>query len=283
MIIWIASYPKSGNTWVRSLLSTYLHSNDGNFNFNLLKNILKFPSKKYLNYFLEDFSDIKKVSKYWIAAQERMKLFNENKSMLLKTHSALCTLENNSFTNKNNTQAVIYVVRDPRNVVTSISNHYSIDIKESYNFISSKTKILSDNKWGSEDFGIIEILGSWSDHYNSWKNIKFAPIIIIKYENLINDTKNSLEKIINFLQKFINVKIDDKKILKTVESCNFKNLRKMEESEGFQEAAYSEKLKRKGNFFNLGQKNNWKNLLDPKIEKKIRMTFEKEMKELNYI
>ena len=58
MIIWIASYPKSGNTWVRSLLSTYLHSNDGNFNFNLLKNILKFPSKKYLNYFLEDFSDI---------------------------------------------------------------------------------------------------------------------------------------------------------------------------------------------------------------------------------
>tara|TARA_B110000014_G_C20023005_1_gene530861 strand:- start:104 stop:955 length:852 start_codon:yes stop_codon:yes gene_type:complete len=283
MIIWIASYPKSGNTWVRSLLSTYLHSNDGNFNFNLLKNILKFPSKKYLNYFLEDFSDIKKVSKYWIAAQERMNLFNENKSMLLKTHSALCTLENNSFTNKNNTQAVIYVVRDPRNVVTSISNHYSIDIKESYNFISSKTKILSDNKWGSEDFGIIEILGSWSDHYNSWKNIKFAPIIIIKYENLINDTKNSLEKIINFLQKFINVKIDDKKILKTVESCNFKNLRKMEESEGFQEAAYSEKLKRKVNFFNLGQKNNWKNLLDPKIEKKIRMTFEKEMKELNYI
>jgi len=283
MIIWIASYPKSGNTWVRSLLSTYLHSNDGNFNFNLLKNILKFPSKKYLNYFLEDFSDIKKVSKYWIAAQERMNLFNENKSMLLKTHSALCTLENNSFTDKNNTQAVIYVVRDPRNVVTSISNHYSIDIKESYNFISSKNKILSDNKWGSEDFGIIEVLGSWSDHYNSWKNIKFAPIIIIKYENLINDTKNSLEKIINFLQKFINVKIDDEKILKTVESCNFKNLRKMEENEGFQEAAYSEKLKRKVNFFNLGQKNNWKNLLDPKIEKKIRVTFEKEMKELNYI
>ena len=72
MIIWIASYPKSGNTWVRSLLSAYLYSEDGNFNFSLLKKILKFPSKKYLEYFTKDFSDIKKVSEYWIASQERI-------------------------------------------------------------------------------------------------------------------------------------------------------------------------------------------------------------------
>ena len=62
MIIWIASYPKSGNTWVRSLLSSYLYSKDGNFSFDLLKKILKFPSKKYLEYYTKDFSDIKKVS-----------------------------------------------------------------------------------------------------------------------------------------------------------------------------------------------------------------------------
>ena len=100
MIIWIASYPKSGNTWVRSLLSTYLYTEDGIFNFNLLKKILKFPSKKYLEFFTKDFSDIKKISEYWIAAQNRINLYNENESIFLKTHSALCTLENNSFTNK---------------------------------------------------------------------------------------------------------------------------------------------------------------------------------------
>ena len=128
MIIWLASYPKSGNTWVRSLLSTYLYSVDGSFNFDLLKKILKFPSKKYLNYFTKDFSDIKKVSDFWIAAQERMNLFNENKSMLLKTHSALCKLGNNPFTNKSNTEAVIYIVRDPRNVITSVANHYTFSL-----------------------------------------------------------------------------------------------------------------------------------------------------------
>jgi len=254
MIIWIASYPKSGNTWVRSLLSAYLYSEDGNFNFNLLKKILKFPSKKYLEYFIKDFSNIKKVSEYWITAQERINLQNENKSIFLKTHSALCTLEKNPFTNKKNTQAVIYIVRDPRNVITSVGNHYSMNIKESYNFMTDKNRIITQDKWGGDNFGISEVLGSWSDHYKSWKNMNFAPILNIKYEDLINDTKKSLIEIINFLQKFTEIKIDNKKISKTVESCNFENLRKMEKNEGFFEAAYSEKINKKVNFFHLGKK-----------------------------
>ena len=282
MIIWIASYSKSGNTWLRSLLSTYLYSNDGNFDFNLLKKILKFPSKKYLEYFIKDFSDIKKVSEYWIAAQERINLYNENKSILLKTHSALCTLENNSFTNKKNTQAVIYIVRDPRNVITSISNHFSSDIEESYNFIIDRNKILTADKWGGKDFGISEVLGSWSEHYKSWKNIKFAPTLTIKYEDLISDTNNSLKTTLNFLKKFIDVEINNQKVSKTVESCKFENLRKMETNQGFEEAAYSEKLGKKIKFFHLGKKNDWKRLLSPEMEKKIRLTFKDEMKELNY-
>ena len=255
MIIWIASYPKSGNTWLRSLLSTYLYSYDGNFDFALLKKILKFPSKKYLEYFTNDFSDIKKISEYWIAAQERINLYNENKSIFLKTHSALCTLENNPFTNKKNTQAVIYIVRDPRNVITSISNHFSNNIEEALDFITDNNKILTSDKWGGKDFGISEVIGSWADHYKSWKNIKFAPILTVKYENLINDTEGTLLIILNFLKKFVDIKISDKKILKTVENCNFENLQKMEADKGFEEAAYSDKLKKKVKFFNLGEKN----------------------------
>ena len=88
MIIWIASYPKSGNTWVRSLLSSYLYSNDGIFNFDLLKKIEQFPSKQYFEFFLNDFNDIKKQSDYWIAAQDRINLFN-TETTFLKTHNLL--------------------------------------------------------------------------------------------------------------------------------------------------------------------------------------------------
>ena len=128
MIIWVASYPKSGNTWVRSLLSTYLYSKKGNFEFNVLSNIDAFPSKKYFEPFLTSFDDIKKVSSFWLKAQSKINLNSD--ITFLKTHSALCSLENNPFTDKFNTKAVIYVVRDPRNVITSISNHYSLDMEE---------------------------------------------------------------------------------------------------------------------------------------------------------
>jgi len=282
MIIWIASYPKSGNTWVRGLLSSYLYSDDGSFNFNLLKKIQQFPDKNHFEYFIKDFSDIKKISNYWIAAQDRINLFNENKTTFFKTHSALCTFDNNLFTNKNNTQAVIYVVRDPRNVITSISNYYSMSIEESYSFIINKNKIISKAEWGDKNFGISTVLGSWALHYKSWEQIKFAPILIIKYEDLIKDTKNSLIEIINFLNKFMYIKIDNQKIVNTVESCSFDNLAKREKAEGFFEAAWSKK-KEKINFFHLGKKNDWKNLLSEEIENKIRTTFHKEMKELNYI
>jgi len=84
MIIWIASYPKSGNTWVRSLISAYLYSENGIFNFNLLKKIQQFPSKLYLKYFIEDdyraekveddlisiYKKIKKDKKYYFSAKD---------------------------------------------------------------------------------------------------------------------------------------------------------------------------------------------------------------------
>ena len=277
MIIWLASYPKSGNTWIRSLLSAYLYSDDGIFNFDLLKKITQFPSKQYFKKFLKDFKDIKKISDYWIAAQDRINLLN-NKTIFLKTHSALCALENNSFTNKNNTKAVIYVVRDPRNLITSLSHHYSMNMEKTYIFIINKQQMTMVSEWGKDDFGIASVLGNWSTHYKSWKNIKFAPTLVVKYEDLLNNTNNTFKSILNFLSRLMDIKIDEKKIINTVNSCSFEKLVEKEKNEGFDEAVSSKKK-----FFYLGKKNNWQNLLNPEMEQKTREAFQKEMKELGYI
>ena len=61
MIIWIASYPKSGNTWVRSFISSLLYSNDGTNDFSYLKNIKQFPDRSQFKNFIDDFQNIKKV------------------------------------------------------------------------------------------------------------------------------------------------------------------------------------------------------------------------------
>ena len=82
MIIWIASYPKSGNTWVRALISTYLYSTDGEFNFNLLNKIHKFTQEKFISP-LANLDELKKnplkITEYWKSAQLRINLDNQMK------------------------------------------------------------------------------------------------------------------------------------------------------------------------------------------------------------
>ena len=69
MIIWLASYPKSGNTWVRSFLSAYYYSSEGKFDFELLKTIKQFPSK---DFFDRRLSSIEEASENWLIAQKKI-------------------------------------------------------------------------------------------------------------------------------------------------------------------------------------------------------------------
>ena len=281
MIIWIASYPKSGNTWIRSLLCAYLFSKDGKFNFDLLKNISQFSSNKSSFNSNDVLKNQSRIFENWIPAQV---IINKDKKIrLFKTHNAICTINGNKFTDKFNTKAAIYIVRDPRNLITSLSHHYSLNIDQAFDFMSDKKKMLFTNEYGLGDFGIATVLGSWSEHYKSWQNIKFAPILFIRYEDLIEDTKNTFISILNFLKTIIDIKIDEKKSINTINNCSFEKLAEKEKTEGFFESVTSKKNQEKMNFFYLGKKNNWKKLLNPKVEKKIRETFKREMKELGYI
>ena len=120
MIIWLASYPKSGNTLLRSILSAYFYSADGNFKFENLYKISQFPAIHHFMSLGVNIDDEGEVFKNFINAQ---KLINENKkAKFFKTHSSLCRMSNCNFTDLKNTLGAIYVIRDPRNVITSILN-----------------------------------------------------------------------------------------------------------------------------------------------------------------
>ena len=74
MIIWLASYPKSGNTWMRTMVSSLLHSDDGVFDFTLIKKIDQFPEKKFFRDFVKDFRNFNEIKENWIAAQDKVNL-----------------------------------------------------------------------------------------------------------------------------------------------------------------------------------------------------------------
>ena len=109
--------------------------------------------------------------------------------------------------------------------------------------------------------------------------------MLIKYEDLINQKEKTFIKILNFIYRLkkVDPKIDLHKIKNIILTTDFSNMKKLEQEKGFFESKTNKKTGEKIPFFNLGPKNDWKKLLDPKIKEKIEKAFKKEMTELNYL
>tara|TARA_A100001234_G_C12589242_1_gene369737 strand:- start:181 stop:1032 length:852 start_codon:yes stop_codon:yes gene_type:complete len=283
MIFWIASYPKSGNTWVRSLLSSYYYTNDGKFrDDSLLKNIGQFPEKKHFKNFDYNISVPGDTAKFWIKAQE---LINKDKKIrFFKTHNFLGKINNTQFTNEENTLGAIYILRDPRNVITSVKNHFEMTYEDSLEFMLNERKFTYDY-FKKNDYGDFQFLSSWEKNYQTWINNKIFPTLVIKYEDLINQNFEEFKKIINFIDNLTNCKkkFDEKKALNALSTTSFSSLKKFENTIGFSEALDSKIRKNKIPFFHLGPKNNWKEILDKDFQIKINEIFKNNLNELNYI
>lgn len=277
MIIWVASYPKSGNTYIRSFLSAYYYSIDGNFDFNLLNNIKQFPNTEFFN---EPFDNVDQASNNWLAAQKKIK--EKNKALFLKTHSCLGQFKGKPFTTPDMSLGGIYIVRDPRNVVTSLMNHFSMNIEDAYNFIIDVNKNIK--MANSNDYRTWVLLSSWSQHYKSWSKSKNFRKLILKYEDFEKNKYETFRDIIVFTNTLLNKteRVDRKKLDRAIETTNFNVLKDKEKKDGFDEAAF-DKNNQKKTFFNMGFNNNWKDLLKEDIRIKIEDKFNKEMKELGYL
>ena len=284
MIIWIASYPKSGNTWLRTLISTYFFSKDGSYEEILLKNIDQFPTAKYFKNFQHNKKIPGDTCKYWIPAQE---LINFKKNLkFFKTHNTFGKVNKFDFTNSQNSIGCIYIVRDPRNVITSLKNHYQLDDNQAFTWMTNEKNyiynILDFENSGYSDF---QFISSWSTNYKSWKIQKKVPIKIIRYEDLLNSTYAVFLDIIKFINKNTNSNksLDKEKIKKTLKTTSFEVLKKKEIKKGFSEAVTDRRDKNKKiSFFNLGPKNNWKKILDENLKDKIEQVYKNELRELNY-
>ena len=279
MIIWVASYPKSGNTLVRSMLTSLIYSEDGNFNFNLLKKIDQYPQKKHFKGLTDKFDNLFELSKFWTISQDKLNL--DKKIKFLKTHHLRCGIGNYTFTNSKNTIGTIYIVRDPRDVIISFAQHHSLSIEEAKYTMFRNDAYEFPEREKNPDLALRTLLGSWSDHYNSWtKNNK--NLLFIKYENLIKNKKSELLRIIKFVNNYIKIPISETKINNCINSTAFESMKKDEEKGLFEENSF-DKNGKKIKFFNYGKEGNWKSVLSKELVSSIEKKFQKEMSELKYI
>ena len=283
MIIWLASYPKSGNTYIRAFLSAYYFSENGQFDFKLIPKIKQFPD---IEFFDQKINNIEEASKQWIPAQK--KINQDRKIKFFKTHSCLANYKGNEFTSSETSLGAIYIVRDPRNVLTSIKNHFSLDNDEALKMITDKDRGLISNNGSHASYSFIS---SWSNNYLSWLRNKQFRRLFVKYEDLLTNKYETFRDIIVFSNTLMNrtENVDKSKLQKAIETTNFDILKNKEVSESFDGSNNSFKNWRnfhkenKNLFFNLGPENKWEKILDKKTKEIIETSFKSQMIDLKYL
>jgi len=292
MIIWLASYPKSGNTWLRTILGQFFEKElnedkvfekskkirlyPSNIDYSEIDDVFK--SKVYLQEQKREILD--KTIINWSLSQSKINL--NNKTNFFKTHNMLCKIKINdkpySFTNLENTLGVIHIVRDPRNIFTSLKNHFGLtDDKAVLKFMFDE-----DLTIGLDENKIPQLLSSWNNHYNSWK--KFPKNnFLIKYEDLLFDTKNQILRLVEYVNNFTKISISDHDLDKIVTNSSFENLKRLETQGMFDENSINKSTGKSNVFFKMGIKNDWKKLLDENSKNLIEQKFKDEMIELGYL
>ena len=150
-------------------------------------------------------------------------------------------------------------------------------------FMQNENTIISDYKY-LNNHAKTNIINSWRINYQSWLSNNRYRRMMIKYEDLIKNPKQTLRDLIVFVNTIcrFNNGIDVKKLENAIQSTTFEKLQNLEDTGKFSESVYSDKNEKKIKFFYLGPKNNWKDRLNKDLIKKMNTYYKKDLERLGY-
>ena len=238
-IVWIASYPKSGNTWVRSILYCATH---GKVELNRMGDMI--PSftacvERVAND--RGLSDIDDAAELWGDTQQWISSLGGFR--VIKTHNICGRIGGIPHPDPKLTHAAICVVRDPRDVAVSYANHYGRTLDQAVKLLQMEDNFTfqPDNPFRKS------LIGSWQTNFTSWLDASF-PVLAVRYEDLLAAPEQEITRILEFLN--LKPAIPPREI---VSLTSFGNLSRLERLEGFDEV--SEKAER---FFRKGSAGQWR-------------------------
>lgn len=261
-IIWLASYQKSGNTWVRVLLGNYLSPSDRRLSINELNQFTTGDVRpdfydaaaggQFLGTTVEDSLALRPSVQRLIARSKPGHHF-------VKTHSQVAELHGTPLISPEVTAAAICVIRNPFDVVPSFARHTGRTIDEMIDAMVDPHAVFR-----SKD-GIYEYVGRWDEHVESWLNAPGLPKIGLRYEDMLSDTPREMRKLLGFLR----IPVQEGKLKRAIRNSSFEELRRQERQKGFEERPEGMEA-----FFHSGKAGGWRDVLSAEQVGRIAYEFE---------
>jgi hypothetical protein len=275
-IFWLASYPKSGNTWFRVFLANLLQDSDKPVNINQLEDT-SIASSRWL---FEEAVGIE-ASDLLYEEVDRLRpevyrfLSNEaKKAVFLKIHDAYTFLDDGRpLVPPEATRGVIYIIRSPLDVAVSFANHSGISIHQSIKRMNNEAYYFC-NETDRPGIQLRQQLLSWSGHVRSWMEAEHLDRHLLRFE----DMKCKPLETFTGAVKFLGIEKSAEQIQKALEFSHISELQRQEREYGF-----VEKSAACLSFFHKGEIGSWRGVLTDKQVETIINAHQNVMKQFGYL
>lgn len=271
-LVWLASYPKSGNTWLRAFLANYLIAAERPLNFDEIRQVSFGDSAAGPIERLAGGQDPRRMPHPQMLELRTAHLADVSQRApvsFVKTHNAYARIGGVSLIPASLTRCAIHIVRDPRDVVLSYADHWGLPVEGVVGLINNPGNVIPPNP-----ATVTQFLGRWSDHVQSWCGARDIRVLTVRYEDLLADPEVQFERIVRHL----GAPLDKAVLSEAVTRASFPTLRKIEDANGF-----SEKGNAQEHFFRKGKAGQWRDALDPALARQIWADHGAVMMRLGYL
>ncbi len=249
-VIWLASYPKSGNTWLRAFLSNYQSTEDQPVSINTLSGRSIAVERKVFDELLGISSSDLRMDEiaYYRPLFNTLLAADCKPPCFIKIHDAYqYNAEGAALFPKQAMDGVIYIIRNPLDLAVSFAHHGQKNLDEIIALMSNRFYTLFDNP-DKLYYQLPQTLDTWSNHVLSWLDEPDLRILTIRYEDMLSQSATTFRKVVRFSA----LPIDNKRINLAIKFSQFDRLQLQERQQPF-----SEKSPTAPSFFRQGKVGEW--------------------------
>ncbi len=275
-IVWLASYPKSGNTWFRVFLSNLLLDSDKPADINeLYKTPIASARQIFDEYSGLPSSDLSPDEIDCLRPDVYRQLSREeDETLYLKVHDGFSVLDTGEWMFPPEIcKAAVYFIRNPLDVAVSFAHHASISYEKMVSSMNYPGYCFA-GKTSSLPNQLRQQLFTWSQHVESWTQQQEIPVHVNRYEDMLARPLETFRDTVHFL----GLKKSDKEIQKALAYSDFKELQRQEKENGFRE-----KAPKACSFFRAGKMGTWRESLSEQQVKCLLGQHEKTMQKFGYL